>query len=402
MKKYSMLIVTIFMLLLTTAAYRYENNFQIPQIKQPSISINSQKFGLIKRIIWTNKYMHDNKSLIILSTRNTAQGVVSYLYHLNVDTGKSELLAEFPAHKNLNSEVLFDAPTGVNSIVAAYDKGIIKISYSTENPGSASQERIEIAGFDTATSIDLKGNLVYTRENDNLLYIKNSSTGGFTSFFTNNTLKDVTTYYTKPLYIANLNSMDNVITYTSINSNRIDLFAMKDGVSATILNTPIIKNIVSARGIEDSFGFAGMNILSDSKNNKKLNLFMIRRTIDKYNNDDYYNLDIIPYNTDLFSAVPALDSITYNENFSLAYTSYDENHKGSLKICGLNRQPKAIVSGENIFGPISMTEILNEGSNMVYILYFTSENNNVRIKICNSNGNLVKDITDMVMKNNSI
>lgn len=402
MRKYFMLTVTIFMLLLTIAAYRYENNFQIPQIKQPSISIDSQRFGLIKRVVWMNKYVNDNKFLIILSTRNTSEGVMSYLYHLSVDTGKSELLAEFPAHKNLNSEILFGAPMGLNVIAAAYDKGIIKISYSTGEAGSVSQERTEIAGFDTATSMDLKGKLIYTRENDNLLYVKNLSNGGFTNFFTNNTLKDVSTYYTKPLYIANLNSLDNIITYTSINKNRIDLFAMKDGVSANILNTPVIKDVVSVRGIEDSFGFAGMNILNDSKNNKKLNLFMIRRTIDKYNNDDFYSLDTIPYNTDPFDAVPAFDSTTYNEKFSLAYTSYDENHKGSLKICGLNQQPKVIVSGENIFGPISMTEILHEGNNMIYILYFTSENNNVKIKVCNGNGELVKDITDMVMDNNSI
>lgn len=390
------------MLLLTTTAYKYENNFQVPQIKQPSISIDSQRFGLIKRIVWTNKYINDNRSLIILSTRNTGQGLTSYLYHLNVDTGKSELMAEFPTHKNLNSEVLFDSPTGLNTIVSAYDKGIIKISYPTGEAGSSSQERIEIAGFDTATSMDFKGNLIYTRENDKLLYVKNFSTGIFTSFFNNNTLKDVTTYYTKPLYVANLNSLNNIITYTSINSNRIDLFAMQNGVSSNILNTPVIKNVVSVRGIEDSFGFAGMNILNSSNNNKKLNLFMIRRTIDKYNNDDYYSLDTLPYNTDPFEAVPAVASTTYNEKFSLAYTSYDENHKGILKICGLNKQPKVIVSGENIFGPISMTEMLHEDTDMIYILYFTSENNNVRIKVCNGKGTLVKDITDMVMKNNSI
>lgn len=400
MRKYFMLMVTIFMLLLTIAAYKYENNFQISQIKQPSISIDSQRFGLIKRILWTNKYMNDNKSLILLSTRNTGQGLTSYLYHLNIDTDKSELLAEFPAHKNLNSEVLFDTPTGLNTIVAAYDKGIIKISYSTGDAGSASQERIDIADFDTATSMDFKGNLIYTRENDNLLYVKNFSIGSFTSFFTNNTLKDITTYYTKPLYIANLNSLDNMITYTSINNNRLDLFAMRNGISANILNTPVIKDVVSVRSIEDSFGFAGMNMLNNSNNNKKLNLFMMRRTIDKYNNDDYYSLDTLPYNTDPFEAVPAVDSTTYNEKFSLAYTSYDENHKGSLKICGLNQQPKVIVSGENIFGPISMTGILHEDTDMIYILYFTSENNNVRIKVCNGNGDLVKDITDMVMKNN--
>ncbi len=402
MKKYFMIIVTIFMLVLTTAVYIYENNVQAPKINQPSISLESQRFGLIKRIIWTNKYMNDNKALIILSARNSDQGVLSCLYRLNVDTGKSDLLAEFPAHKNLKDVVLFDSPTGLNlnSIIAAYDKGIVKVNYRTDNPSSSSQEIIEIAGFDTATSMDFKGNLVYTRENDKMLYVKNLAMGSFTGFFNNNNVRDLTTYYTRPFYISNLNSLNNIISYTSVNKNRIDLFAMRDGAPVTKLNTPIIKNVVSVRGIEDSFGFAGMNILNSSENNKKLNLFMLRQIIDKYNNaDDYYSLDTIPYNTDPFGAVPALDSTTFNQEFTLAYTSYDENHKGSLKIRSLNEQPKVIVSGENIFGPISMTELhLEYGTPL--ILYFTLENNNVRIKICNGKGDLVKDITDMIMKNN--
>jgi hypothetical protein len=113
-------------------------------------------------------------------------------------------------------------------------------------------------------------------------------------------------------------------------------------------------------------------------------------------------LDTIPYNTDPFGAVPAVDSTTFNQEFSLAYTSYDENHKGSIKICGYNKEPKVIVSGENIFGPVSITQLRNVSTNSAYILYFTLENDNVRIKICNGKGEPVKDITDMVIKNDSI
>jgi hypothetical protein len=398
MRKYFMLIVTVFMLLLTTSAYKYENSGQAPQYTQPSISIESQRFGLIKKIIWTTKYMNDNESLIILSTKNNEQGAISCLYHLNIDTGKSKLLAEFPAHKNLSDVVFFDAAMGPHFIVAAYNKGIVRVSYLTDETGSATQDRIEIAGFDIATSMDVKGNLVYTRENDNLLYVKNLSMGSFSMLFTNNAVKDVTTYYAKPINIANLNSLDNMIAYTSINKNRLDLFAIQDGVPVNTLNKPIIKDVVTARGIEDTFGFAGINRLNSSESNGKLNVFMIRRTVDDYNSDDYYSLDTIPYNTDPFGAVPAVDSTTFNREFSLAYTSYDENHKGSIKICGYNKEPKDIISSENIFGPISMTQLMNVSTNSAYILYFTLENDNVRIKICDGKGEPVKDITDMVIK----
>jgi len=34
----------------------------------------------------------------------------------------------------------------------------------------------------------------------------------------------------------------------------------------------------------------------------------------------------------------------------------------------------------------------------VFHLYYTYENNSVRIKICNSDGKLIADVTDMLMK----
>ena len=65
---------------------------------------------------------------------------MSYLYRLDIDTGKSEPIAGFPAHKNLNNVVSFDAPMGIKSITAAYDKSVIKVSYPTSDPASATHE----------------------------------------------------------------------------------------------------------------------------------------------------------------------------------------------------------------------------------------------------------------------
>jgi hypothetical protein len=39
---------------------------------------------------------------------------------------------------------------------------------------------------------------------------------------------------------------------------------------------------------------------------------------------------------------------------------------------------------------------------MSYVLYFTLEDNNIKIKVCDEAGDLVKDITDLVTKNNSV
>ncbi len=392
MKKHFMLTTAIIMILLTLGAYCYERSFKAPKIKQPSISIASKRFGLIKKIVWTNKFMNDNKALIILSSRNTNQGTLSCLYRLDTVTGKYDLLCEFPAHKNLSSTILFDAPTGVNCIVCAYDKGIIKVNYPTDDIGSLSKDTIEIDGFETANSMDFKGRLIYARENDNLLYVKNLPSANGSMIFGGSTANSDTAYYEKPFYIVNFNSLNSIISYTSVNKSRIDLYAMREGTPVKALNLPVIKDVVSASGIDDGFGFAGMNI--SDKN--KLNLFLIRNTIDKYNNDDYYSLDTVPYNTDQFGAVPAVASITDNKNFSLAYTSYNESHKGILKICGLNEQPRAIVSNENIFGPVSMTQVYDQDSYSTSILYFTFDNGITRVKICNDKGENVKDITDMV------
>ncbi|WP_160672190.1 hypothetical protein [Clostridium sp. C8-1-8] len=396
MKKYSMLILTLLMLLLTTVVYIYDNSGQAPQIKQPYISIDTKKFGLIKNIIWPNEYTNIKNSLILLSTKKTTEGNMSYLYNLNIDTGKSIMLAEFRSHKNLNNVILFSSPMGDGSIIAAYDKGIVKVKTNPVDYSSDTVSMIEVPGFENATSMDFKNSLIYTRENDNILYSSDVESSQLGFAFNNPNYTNTSTYYLKPFYVANLNSLDRLITYTSLNRDQINLYALKDGKPVNTFNTPVIKNVVTVRGVKDSFGFTGMNILDDKTQNKNLSIFLIRHTIDNYNHDNFYNLDTIPYNTDPFGAVPAIDSYTFNEKFSLVYTVYDKSHRGTINICGLNQSPKVILKGENIFGPVSITQYPFDEDGKLYILYFSLENKKVKIKICNENGDLVKDLTDVI------
>lgn len=60
-------------------------------------------------------------------------------------------------------------------------------------------------------------------------------------------------------------------------------------------------------------------------------------------------LDTVPFNTDPLGAVPAMSSTTYNEDYTLAYTSYDESHRGKLIICNSEQEPKVILENENLF-----------------------------------------------------
>jgi hypothetical protein len=378
-----------------------ENQIQVPIIKYPSISITSEKFDTIKKICWLSEFLSNKDALIILSSRKDYKIETSYVYYLDTDTGKSTLLASFPAHKNLDNVILFDDILSPDpSIIAAYNNGIVKIPFRNgAEIVSNSFNLVEIKDFSNATSMDYKGNLVYTRENDNLLYVKNLQANSILDFNNTNQMSNVITYYSKPCYVVDMNLMDNIIAYTSINKNKIDLYAMKNGVSVTRFGAPVIKDVITTNKISDGFGFTGMNISPESKDNKSLNIFMIRRTIDDYNNnDDFYKLDTIPYNLDALGQVPAIDSSTFNADFTLVYTSYDKNHEGSLKLCNQTLKPKVVVSNENIFGPISLHEKRYNTRSAEEILYYTYENNNVKIKVCDGNGKLVKDLTDMILK----
>ncbi|MGC7873376.1 hypothetical protein ACPUYX_17865 [Desulfosporosinus sp. SYSU MS00001] len=213
------------------------------------------------------------------------------------------------------------------------------------------------------------------------------------------------TFLRKPYQIVNANTLDRTLTYTSLTPKGLDLFSMGfDGMPFTFNNQPLICNVVEAQGIEDGYGFIGMKLNpnpSGATDNQTLNIFMVRRndSIDHHPLD----LDTIPLNTDPLGALPAISSTTFNEDYALVYTSYDEGHNGKLIICNYKQKPKVILEDENLFGPVSITrksitdpsvpsdkgEIRNK-----YILYFTSENNLVHVKICDEQGKLVKDLTD--------
>ena len=141
---------------------------------------------------------------------------------------------------------------------------------------------------------------------------------------------------------------------------------------------------------------------SVSTNDQALNIFMVRR-----NRSDYPNileLDTIPFNTDPLGAVPAMSSTTYNEDYTLAYTSYDESHRGKLITCNYEQEPKVILEEEYLFGPVSIARknipdptdpLVKDESRSKYILYFTLDNDIVHVKICDEHGTLVKDLTNM-------
>lgn len=401
MRKYFILIITIAMLLLTTIAYIYENsNIHVPEIEKPSFNISSSKFGEIKNIVWLDNSVAPYNALIILSSRINDGIAYSYLYYLNLDINKSILLSEFPSHKNLDDVILFDNTFSSDDIVTAYDKGIVRTEIEwnrdSEMAGEGHPKMIEIDGFEDANSMDFKGSLFFSRTDDKLIHFKQLYIDFFSSAMGSKKSSDIIKYYRKPYYIVNANSLNKILTYASVKKNGVNLYAMEfNGMPISKLNKPFIKNVIMAKGIEDGYGLIGMKASDNSTDGKSLDILMKRRKFKE--GEDSYTMDTIPFNTDMFGSIPDMDSITFNEYYTLAYTLFDENHRGKIKISSYNDKPKVIVDDENIFSPIRITEKKIKDERVKIILYFTYENNDVRVKLCDIDGKLIKDITDMVM-----
>ncbi|MBM7868654.1 hypothetical protein JOC70_000123 [Clostridium pascui] len=397
MKKLRMLTLTLIMLILTILSYAYENfNIGAPKYKQPSININSRKFGEIKEVTWLRK--HPGNILLILSSKEETGTPMSYLHCLNIDTGESKLLYGSPSHKTLNNVIFHDDPFSSDDIITTFDKGIIRtnVTLNENKELDCSYDLTTIEDFENANSMDFKGSLFFTKPDDNFIYVKQFYRGGLSFFNNQSTPPDFTKYYKKPYCIVCDNRLDRYLTYTSLKKDGIHLYSMNyDGTPVSRLNKPIIKNIVTAKDIGHfSDGYVGTNLSSSSQNNK-LNIFMIRRNIE--NKGSSLKLDEIPFNLDRFGAVPSIDSITFNEDYSLIYASYNEKHEGQIKIANYNGSPKVIVEDKNLFGPVKISQRYEENNNRKLILYFTYEGDKIHTKICDTKGNLFKDISEMLL-----
>jgi len=408
-----MFLLTI-VVLFTTVVTQISANKALPKpnFREPFLEFISPKFGQIKNIVWLNNFISADNAVLVLATNLKDNLSYSDLSYLDIATGESTLLAEFPTHQYLDDVILFTSTFSGKSIITTYREGVVKTTITRDSNQNlhTEQELIHIDGFDEANSMDFKGNLYYSKLNDKLLYVKNFEQSAFPFFETNNPPNGDMTFLRKPYQIINANPLDHTLTYTSLTKNGIDLYSMAfDGMPLTSNNQPLINKVVQAQAIEDEYGFIGMNFSDDSSKSSKdqtLDIFMVRR-----NRSDYLNileLDTIPFNTDPLGAVPALSSTTYNEDYTLVYTSYDESHRGKLIICNYEQEPKVILEEENLFGPISIarksipdpTGPLDNGDfRSKYILYFTLENDMVRVKICDEQGKLVKDLTEMLMGN---
>ena len=151
---------------------------------------------------------------------------------------------------------------------------------------------------------------------------------------------------------------------------------------------PVLKDVLTAKSIEDSYGFLGIKKANDYD---ALEIFMVRRFI-----EEFKIIDTIPNNRDMFGKLPSMDSTTFNEDYTIAYTSYDEAGKGRLMVQSNRQYPRVIIDDNNIFGPVRIAEKMVNGFRIKIIMYCTYTDGEVRLKICNIDGELIMDITDLL------
>jgi len=162
MKKYFMFLFTLVVLLATvfTQISTYKA-LPKPDFREPFLELTSLKFGQIKTIVWLNNFILAENAVLVLATNLKDNISYSYLSYLDVATGYSTLLAEFPTHQYLEDVILFASPFSGKSIITAYRDGVVKTTITRDNKQNlqAEQEHITINGFDEANSMDFKGSL---------------------------------------------------------------------------------------------------------------------------------------------------------------------------------------------------------------------------------------------------
>jgi hypothetical protein len=290
--------------------------------------------------------------------------------------------------------ILFNGPMAEHCIVTAYDKGIVQTFINREPSKEviSTFQKTEIEDFQTANSFNFNNNLFFTKDKSNLLYVKSFQTISFPFNFNQTTQPDILKYYKKPSYLVNADALNSVLTYARATKNGVNLYAMNfKGESLSNFDRPILKNMVLAKNINSDLGFVSIN---KNTNHNYYDVSMLRDP-SSYNITPQ-RIDTISTNLDSFGSVPAIAATTYNQEYTVIYTSYDNNHKGILKLCHNSNNPKVILSNENIFGPIAIEREHDNKTNADEILYFTLENNHVHVKICDANGKLIKDVSSML------
>ncbi|MCY6484838.1 hypothetical protein OW763_10845 [Clostridium aestuarii] len=389
MRRIGMIIFSLILFITTFCVYKYETS-GLPNLdyKRPSINIKSEKYGTITNIAYHRK--ESLKSWILFLGVKDKE---TSLYCLNVENGKVQKIKSYETHPNLKNVLLFNDGFVDNSIITAYDKGICKIQIDNredengntifeENKNLEKNSKIPIQNFENATSMDVKEKLYYTLKGDKLIYsrnIGNSRNSDVFHFMKNKKIPEYVTYYKRPYEVVNFNCIDEILSYTKLEKSGLNLYYIKfNDEGKTSLE---IKNVVHAKGLKNDYGIIGIR-----DNQNKFEVFCKRR------NDITMVLDKLDKNTDILGQVPDVDIITYNKEYTAVYTSFDEKHNGKIIVNGNAQASKVIVNNPKLLSPVRLIQYYVGSKKIEKVMFFTYENDSVKINICDIDGKNLKII----------
>jgi len=377
MKKYSMLIFTLIIFFITSFIYFYENtNLPALNEKHPRVSISSRKYGHIQNIIWSN---FDEEHILILAsnTNELSNDEISTLYTVNIEKGDIKRIYEFPTHKNLKS-YLQKTELLSSWLYVAFPKGVYELTL--DNDYSAKTKFFKLEDFEAANSLSVSNNIIFTKDNDNLLYLKDFSMFSFDFLNRNPNKSSIKVYSVKPQYALS-GGINDGIFYTKLRRNGLNLYNLIIKNNITIKNKLIAKNIISMNPTSGNNSIKGL--ISDKD---KYAIYELKRIDDKRKkNYEVKLINTIPKNTDILGQHPSIDGW----NYRTIYTSFKGDHNGSI-IKQEYDEIREIIKDEPIVGPI---RISCDGNR---ILFFTYETSRFHMKICDADGNNLKDISKII------
>jgi hypothetical protein len=388
MRRYKMLIFTLLVFIATALTYFYEHKeYTHESYKLPSLKFHSDRFGDIRNISPIRNY--NLPMLLILSTDESTKS--STLSVLNITKNTDTKFYSFNTHSVLQDKILMD---NMGQRIVTVGKEGVEFSRIISGLGEDKDEIqlnrnfIEIKDFQSTNSIDYEYKLFYSKNNDNLIHSRDIENGfNMNSLFSNENIKEEVLYYKNPLSIIGY-TLDGIIYYTKSTREGITLYSYATSNNGPYHKPITIKNFVHGKTTQYGSGLTG--IYEDAGN---FRIFIIDRF------DPKLEIATIPKNTDALGQVPDVYTIAYNEEYYCIYSSFDENHIGSIYLkTHKDSSPKEMIKNQPIVGPIKLFQSGINIDERTYrfdrILFTTLENDKIHVKIYDINEDRIEDITE--------
>jgi hypothetical protein len=346
-----------------------------------SFSLNTEKYGVVSNMIWMND--GSNRIVFIGNKKATSGKLLQGLYIADIDSRTVEKIYEYKGQEYLQ-DFLYSFQNGLNSVVTASSFGINIINFNNQkdknensNKTNFTVNNVNIPEFRYAQKACVDGtyqNIYYTLDLKTMKVHKfNNNMGnvGFSITY-DNELKDKGYFFSLAdfvdaqgrdrLYILRKYTEKMNFYEVEIGNGRAGL--KRNLIVENYINAEVSNNqIASIYEKEDSYGIY----------TKSLNSNLKVQDIPKYN--------------DGLDQVPDIEI----SNGSIVYTRFNEDKLGSI----VHSEYGEVVKNLPVVGPVRVS---NSSKEVQKILFFTYENNEIKVHVSNIKGENVTDITSVFNK----